>query len=203
MFGETDEIVRSKLDAVLRHAMSPILCVGESLAERQAARAEDTVAGQLRSALENRGPEALSAIAVAYEPIWAIGTGVTASVEDAQAMCGDDPWRAPPVGRRRLGVDANPVRGFGHARQCRRAARLSGRRRLACWRRQPRRRQVRGHRVELGPELFGRRTGDRPPLDRNVLPTLRTAQRGGNLLPGRAARGGFPRCLPTFSSSST
>jgi triosephosphate isomerase (TIM) len=86
MFGDTDEIVRLKLDAVLRHAMSPILCVGESLAERQAARAEATVAGQLRSALENRGPEALSAIAVAYEPIWAIGTGLTASVEDAQAM---------------------------------------------------------------------------------------------------------------------
>jgi triosephosphate isomerase (TIM) len=86
MFGDTDEIVRLKLDAVLRHAMSPILCVGETLAEREAGEADARVAAQLRAALADRGAEAFASIVVAYEPIWAIGTGLTASAEDAQAM---------------------------------------------------------------------------------------------------------------------
>jgi triosephosphate isomerase len=86
MFGDTDEIVRAKLDAVFRHAMTPILCVGESLEEREAGSAVATVARQLTLALEDRGPESLAAMVVAYEPIWAIGTGLTASADDAQAM---------------------------------------------------------------------------------------------------------------------
>jgi len=86
MFGETDEVVRLKLDAILRHAMTPILCVGETLAQREAGVAEETVSAQLVAALSDRGPEALEAIVVAYEPIWAIGTGRTASAEDAQSM---------------------------------------------------------------------------------------------------------------------
>ncbi len=86
LFGENDEIVRLKLDAVLRHAMTPILCVGETLAQREAGVAEATVSGQLHAALTGRGPEALGSIVVAYEPVWAIGTGRTASAEDAQAM---------------------------------------------------------------------------------------------------------------------
>jgi triosephosphate isomerase len=86
LFGETDEVVRLKLDAVLRHAMTPILCVGETLEQRESAAAEATVAAQLTAALADRGPEALESIVVAYEPIWAIGTGRTASTDDAQAM---------------------------------------------------------------------------------------------------------------------
>jgi len=86
MFGETDEVVRLKLDAVLRHAMVPILCVGETLEQREAGAAESTVAAQLTAALGNRGREALDSIVVAYEPVWAIGTGRTASADDAQAM---------------------------------------------------------------------------------------------------------------------
>lgn len=86
MFGETDEIVRLKLDAVLRHAMTPILCVGETLAQREAGAAESVVSSQLTAALDDRGAEALGSIVIAYEPVWAIGTGVTASAEDAQAM---------------------------------------------------------------------------------------------------------------------
>ncbi|MGD0876351.1 MAG: triose-phosphate isomerase, partial [Acidimicrobiales bacterium] len=86
LFGETDEIVRLKLDAVLRHAMTPILCVGETLAEREAGMAEATVSRQLAAALDGRGEKALEAIVVAYEPVWAIGTGVNAGSDDAQAM---------------------------------------------------------------------------------------------------------------------
>jgi len=86
MFGETDEVVRLKLDAVLRHAMVPILCVGETLEQREAGAAESTVAAQLTAALADRGREALDSIVVAYEPVWAIGTGRTASADDAQAM---------------------------------------------------------------------------------------------------------------------
>ena len=86
LFGETDAMVRLKIDAVLRHAMTPILCVGETLSEREQGVAEAKVAGQLRHALEERGSKALESIVVAYEPIWAIGTGRTASPDDAQAM---------------------------------------------------------------------------------------------------------------------
>ncbi|MGO9581643.1 MAG: triose-phosphate isomerase [Acidimicrobiales bacterium] len=85
-FGETDEVVRLKLDAVLRHAMTPILCVGETLEQREAGVAETTVSAQLTAALAERGHEALRSIVIAYEPIWAIGTGRTASADDAQAM---------------------------------------------------------------------------------------------------------------------
>jgi triosephosphate isomerase len=86
LFGETDDVVRLKLDAVLRHAMTPILCVGETLDQRESRTAEATVAAQLTAALADRGPEALESIVVAYEPIWAVGTGRTASADDAQAM---------------------------------------------------------------------------------------------------------------------
>ncbi|MGA3352853.1 MAG: triose-phosphate isomerase [Acidimicrobiales bacterium] len=86
LFGETDDIVRLKLDAILRHAMTPILCVGETLEQREAGVAEETVSRQLTAALEERSPEAFASIVVAYEPIWAIGTGRTASADDAQAM---------------------------------------------------------------------------------------------------------------------
>ena len=66
--------------------MTPILCVGETLAQREDGIAEATVSGQLVAALKDRGPEALASIVIAYEPVWAIGTGLTASADDAQAM---------------------------------------------------------------------------------------------------------------------
>jgi len=86
LFGETDQMVRAKVDAVLRHAMSAILCVGETLEEREAGQAESKVSRQLTFALEDRGHEAFNSIVVAYEPVWAIGTGLTATADDAQAM---------------------------------------------------------------------------------------------------------------------
>jgi triosephosphate isomerase len=66
--------------------MVPILCVGETLEQRESGAAESTVATQLTAALADRGREALDSIVVAYEPVWAIGTGRTASADDAQAM---------------------------------------------------------------------------------------------------------------------
>ncbi|MGH9107497.1 MAG: triose-phosphate isomerase [Acidimicrobiales bacterium] len=86
-FGESDELVNQKLLAVLRHKMVPIFCVGETLAEREAGATEAKVVGQLEAGFEGVAPAAAGEVVIAYEPIWAIGTGRTASAEDAQAMC--------------------------------------------------------------------------------------------------------------------
>jgi triosephosphate isomerase len=88
LFGETDSFVNEKLLAVLKHDMTPILCVGETLEEREAGTTETKVIGQLEADFEGVSPEAAAGMVVAYEPIWAIGTGRTASPGDAQAVCG-------------------------------------------------------------------------------------------------------------------
>ncbi|MDQ6839042.1 MAG: triose-phosphate isomerase [Actinomycetota bacterium] len=86
-FAETDDDVKRKVAAVLGAGMTPILCVGETLDERDAERTEEKVAGQLHAALAGVAPEAVADLVVAYEPIWAIGTGRTATPDDAQAVC--------------------------------------------------------------------------------------------------------------------
>lgn len=86
IFGETDEVVHNKLVAIQKHKMTPILCVGETLAEREAGQTHAKVLGQLRSALEKRSAEQIKSMVVAYEPIWAIGTGKTATADDAQRV---------------------------------------------------------------------------------------------------------------------
>lgn len=88
IFGESDELVNAKVLAILAAGMRPIICVGETLAEREAGSTEDKVAGQLRAALHGVSPDKVAACVVAYEPIWAIGTGRVASAEDAQQVCG-------------------------------------------------------------------------------------------------------------------
>jgi triosephosphate isomerase len=87
LFGETDEMVANKVVAIVKHAMTPILCVGETLDERQAGATEDKVLGQLDAALGGLQAPQVAAMVIAYEPIWAIGTGRTATAEDAQAVC--------------------------------------------------------------------------------------------------------------------
>ena len=84
IFGESDAAVNLKVKAVLEAGMTPILCIGESLEEREGGRAEAVVESQLRLGLE--GVEVGAGIVVAYEPVWAIGTGRAASPEIAQAM---------------------------------------------------------------------------------------------------------------------
>ncbi len=84
-FGESDELVNKKVHAVLRHGMTPIMCVGETLDERDSGNTEAKVAGQVRAGLAGVSAEAVAAMVIAYEPIWAIGTGRNATPEDAQA----------------------------------------------------------------------------------------------------------------------
>ncbi len=88
LFGETDEVVRRKMESVVAHAMTPILCVGETLEEREAGNTDSKVTGQIEAALKGRPAAEVAAMVVAYEPIWAIGTGRTATPADAQATCG-------------------------------------------------------------------------------------------------------------------
>ncbi len=87
LFGETDEVVNAKVKAVLAAGMTPILCCGETLEEREAGEAETKVATQVRAGLAGVAADAVASMVIAYEPIWAIGTGRTATTEDAQAMC--------------------------------------------------------------------------------------------------------------------
>ncbi len=86
LFAETDTIVNRKLKAVIRHGMRPILCVGETLEEREAGSTEEVVVRMVRDGLAGIPPEAAAATAVAYEPVWAIGTGHHADPDDAGAV---------------------------------------------------------------------------------------------------------------------
>lgn len=88
LFGETDEEVNKKVKAVLGHGMTPIMCVGETLEEREAGRTEEKVNGQVRAGLAEVKAEQVAEMVLAYEPIWAIGTGKTATSEDANETIG-------------------------------------------------------------------------------------------------------------------
>jgi len=87
LFAETDEMVNRKVTAVLAAGMTPILCCGETLTEREADQTEAKVRRQVEAGLAGLSAEQVGGMVVAYEPIWAIGTGRTASSEDAQAVC--------------------------------------------------------------------------------------------------------------------
>lgn len=87
LFGETDEVVNAKVRAVRKHGMVPIVCVGETLEQREAGDAVAVVAAQLRGSLAGLRLADASELVVAYEPVWAIGTGRTASAADAQELC--------------------------------------------------------------------------------------------------------------------
>jgi triosephosphate isomerase len=88
LFGETDELVSKKIHAIFRHGMTPIACCGETLEEREAGTTEEKIRTQVTSILGGLSPEQVGRLVIAYEPIWAIGTGRTASSEDAQQVCG-------------------------------------------------------------------------------------------------------------------
>lgn len=85
-FNESDEFIAQKVDAILAHGLTPIFCCGETLTQREAGIHFDFVKGQLTNSLFHLSADELKKVVIAYEPIWAIGTGVTATNEQAQEM---------------------------------------------------------------------------------------------------------------------
>jgi triosephosphate isomerase (TIM) len=83
-FAETDEMVNNKLKAAFAHGLTPIMCIGETLREREEGFTNAKVGSQILEGLKGLSPEQVAAMVIAYEPIWAIGTGKTATKEDAQ-----------------------------------------------------------------------------------------------------------------------
>ena len=88
LFGETDELVNLKVRAALGHGLKPILCVGETLEQRDSGRAADVISGQVRSGLAETQSLDITGLIVAYEPVWAIGTGQAATPEIAAEIMG-------------------------------------------------------------------------------------------------------------------
>jgi len=88
-FGETDENVNRKIKAAFAHGLTPILCVGETLEENEAGRTTEVVARQLKGGLEGVDVQHGEALIIAYEPVWAIGTGRAATAEGANAVVAD------------------------------------------------------------------------------------------------------------------
>ena len=86
-FGETDETVNLKLKALLETKILPVVCVGETLEEREAGKEEEIVSAQTKAAFDGVTDEDAVKVTVAYEPVWAIGTGKTATAEQANQMC--------------------------------------------------------------------------------------------------------------------
>jgi len=87
-FGETDEGVNQKTKAALAHDLIPIVCIGESLEQNEAGETHSFVSGQVKAALEGLSGEQVQSLVIAYEPIWAIGTGKAATAEQAGEICG-------------------------------------------------------------------------------------------------------------------
>jgi len=87
-FSETEATLNRKLRAVLPHGLKPILCVGETLAEREAGQTESVIRAQLEGALDGLASDELYELVIAYEPVWAIGTGQVCDADEANRVCG-------------------------------------------------------------------------------------------------------------------
>lgn len=86
-FAETDEIVNKKVQAAFKHGITPIVCVGEKLEEREAGQTKDVCKVQTEGAFKGLSAEQAAQVVIAYEPIWAIGTGKSSTAEDANEVC--------------------------------------------------------------------------------------------------------------------
>ncbi len=89
LFDESDEIVNKQIQAALRNGLKPMLCIGESLEEREKGQTKAVLEKQIQNSLKDFTAEELALLVIAYEPIWAIGTGKTATPEDANATIKD------------------------------------------------------------------------------------------------------------------
>ncbi len=87
-FFETDQFVNKKMACALKHRLIPIMCVGETLQEREAGKTVEVIMRQMENGLSGIGAEAAATVVIAYEPVWAIGTGKTATPEQAQLVHG-------------------------------------------------------------------------------------------------------------------
>jgi triosephosphate isomerase len=105
LFGEGNELVAAKFEAALKAGLTPILCVGETLAQREAGVTAEVVAEQLDAVIARSGVAALASAVVAYEPVWAIGTGRTATPDQAQEVHGQ-------IRARIASADANVAAGL-------------------------------------------------------------------------------------------
>lgn len=85
-FGDTDEVVSQKTQAALAHSLTPIVCVGETLAERESGSTHEVVGRQIDAVIDALSPDQLERVVIAYEPVWAIGTGKVAAARDAQEV---------------------------------------------------------------------------------------------------------------------
>lgn len=86
LYGESDELVAKRVAMAIQSGITPLFCIGETLEERESGVMEDVVSRQLDAVIDTQGIEAIGQCVIAYEPVWAIGTGVTASPEQAQAV---------------------------------------------------------------------------------------------------------------------
>ena len=86
VFGETDALIAQKVRSALQHQLTPIVCVGELLEERESGRTDDVVRGQFLGAFDGLSPDDMGRVVIAYEPVWAIGTGKVATPEQAEEV---------------------------------------------------------------------------------------------------------------------
>ena len=156
--NESDELLAKKVNAAYRHGLIPLLCFGEGLEVREAGNQVQHSVDQMLAAMVDVTPEQATSIVLAYEPVWAIGTGRVATPADAQEVCGAAPRRAGgEVRRRDRRRHPDPLRRIGEVGQC------LGDHRTARRRRRAGRRGVAGrHRVRQP----GRQRGRRPALSR-------------------------------------
>ena len=108
LYGETDAVAAAKFAAALKQGLTPILCLGETLAERDAGSTQQVVGRQLQAALDENGMDSFEKAVVAYEPVWAIGTGRTATPEQAQEVHSYLRKKLPPGARLLYGGSVKP-----------------------------------------------------------------------------------------------
>ena len=99
IFGESDELIAKKVKAVLDAGMIPVLCYGETLEERESGNTFAVMERQLKSAIKDLSPDEISKIIYAYEPVWAIGTGKTATPDQAEEVCA---WSRKLIGNEKV-----------------------------------------------------------------------------------------------------